>query len=109
MQFSQTDIAAMLAALGDQADINGTIVSVLFESPGMVADQFSGRIETTAPAILMAWRDCERLQLVHGSIITIADPDIGWEDASYWTGMHSIIGINRNGDGFARIMLTRDF
>lgn len=101
MQFSAADIAALLDTFGQSAEIGIFIgiksYTVVFDSPGQIANIFTGQIETSAPSVIIADSDLAECEATHGTVVETGGV------------RYSIIAIDPDGTGFTRLSLTRDF
>lgn len=97
MRFGTADITAMLSAMGQAVTIGSGSYTGVYESPGQVANLFSGGVETTVPALLMASTDVTAAGITHGtSIVT--------DGTTY-----KVIGIEPDGTGFTALILTEEY
>lgn len=101
MQFADADITAMLAAFGTTAEFGLyegiKEYTVVYDAPGKELNMFTGAVETTAPGCLVSESDWTESAGDHGTVVTIGDERF------------SVIGIEPDGYGFVRLLLTRDF
>lgn len=96
MEFSETDISAMLTAMGDSVTIAGTDYPCLAQIAGKIVQHFDGSIATTGPVIT-----------VSAATAGLVAENSSYVDISGQTWL--VVGKLPDGAGMVDIELTRDF
>lgn len=100
MDFS-ADLDIYFADWGGPALIGMDEVTVVCDAPFRLAEAYEGQVETSAPACSMLDADIVRLAVQHGTQISILP-------GASLVGDFEVIGVEPDGLGLTRLILTRD-
>ncbi|HAM40392.1 MAG TPA: hypothetical protein DCP69_03395 [Candidatus Omnitrophica bacterium] len=79
----------------------GQEAPVIYDAPFRLESVYEGHIETSAPACSMADADVAVLDIAHGSRITV-------KKNGAFLGDFEVIGVEPDGMGLTRLVLTKD-
>ncbi|HBG07671.1 MAG: hypothetical protein A2075_09105 [Geobacteraceae bacterium GWC2_58_44] len=76
-------------------------VQVLYDAPFQLEQIYEGRVETSSPACSMLDSDVASLSVKHGTSLTVMK-------ISSLVGNFEVIGVEPDGVGMTRLILTKD-
>lgn len=81
---------------------SGESAAIVYDEPSKLAEVYEGQVETSSPAGSLGSAEVTRLGIIHGTRLSISK-------GTLLVGDFEVVGIEPDGTGITRLILTKDF